>query len=419
MIESLRRIWFCITTLVIIMAISSVFAMAPPPALPDFKADPFSIVEATMNYPYSTSLANSTADPNISGDLTFTKVSGPAWLTVHKNGALTGTPSSDDEGLNSFIIHVISDEGLSDTATFEVAVVDRPVPVATDPGTGPWQRATDVEAECNLDPALLEEAGRQLGYSFAIVRYGKLCYEHYALGVDLKTHVFSTTKTLGAVTVGALMHQSRDIPMTGRKTGPLTQFQKVDHWLDLFLYNQDATIAHVLGMEAHNLSLDWGRKNWKYDTIGTMQINSLSDIINRVVQQDSDRLGGNIGEFYLRHVAGPLGFEDSNWGHLNSTKIFATSWESSLKDMARLGLLVLNGGKWNGERLMDQDFVYNQTHVSFEDGGKHYGYLTWLSNGDDCTPDPVHTSYPHGVSGAPDCQRSEGCDQTFDVGVQS
>jgi len=388
----------------------------------EFKESSLSAVNATVSYLYSSSLANSTDNPNVDGELSFFKTGGPDWLTVHESGALSGTPGYGDVGLNSFSVEVRFQDRIN-TATLQIDVKNQVATMTTnpgaDPGTGPWQRPEDVAAECNLDPELLEKAADRLGFSFAVVRYGKLCYESYSPGFDAKTHIFSATKTLGAVTVGALIHQSKDLPENGLKTGPLSEFQKVDHWLDWweYGYNRDATVAHVLGMEAHNIWLDYGWKIWIYDVIGAMQINTLSTIINTVVQQDTANLGNNIGEFYLKHVANKLGFEDSNWGHLNSNKIFATSWETSLKDMARLGLMMLNGGVWNGERIMDLDYLYNQTHVSFEDGGKHYGYLTWLSNGDDCTPNPIHTSYPHGVSGAPDCQRREGCDQTFDVGV--
>jgi len=151
--------------------------------------------------------------------------------------------------------------------------------------------------------------------------------------------------------------------------------------------------------------------------VGSVQINTLSDIVNEVIAQDSNRLGDNIGEFYENFVADKLGFEDSNWGTSNSSKNFAYSWSSTARDMARVGLLLLNGGVWNGERILDAEYVYNLGHAAFEDGSTRYGYLTWLLEDDPCSPAPVHTSYPHGISEAPSCLRSGGCGQTYDVGV--
>ena len=109
--------------------------------------------------------------------------------------------------------------------------------------------------------------------------------------------------------------------------------------------------------------------------------------------------------------------EHSEWG----VRSFGNSWNTSMKDMARLGLLILNGGVYNGERILDAQYVYNMTHPAFEDGSPFFGYLTWLSPAEwpsaECLPRAIHRSYPHGVSEAPSCMLDGGCDQQFDVGV--
>ncbi|MGC8886077.1 MAG: glycosyl hydrolase [Verrucomicrobiia bacterium] len=56
------------------------------------------------------------------GALTFTKMQGPAWLTVFSNGGLTGTPKFSDSGPNRFIIKVTDSNGLYSTATLTIAV---------------------------------------------------------------------------------------------------------------------------------------------------------------------------------------------------------------------------------------------------------------------------------------------------------
>ncbi len=292
-----------------------------------------------------------------------------------------------------------------------------PPPQLVDPGQGPWQVATNVATQCDLDPALLSAANRSIGTTYLIVRGGIICHEYYPSGRDSRSSVWSVTKTLGAVTVGAAMYETRNLNNSGRRTGPLQEFQRVDHWLNSISYNRDATVAHVLAMTAHSRSLAWGSKNFSYDTVGSTQINSLSDVVNLAIAQDSARLGRNIGEFYENYVAGRLGFEDSRWGTGNSSKNFAYSWSATARDMARLGLLLLNGGVWDGQRILDAQYVYNLSHAAFEDASTRYGYLTWLSEDDSCQPAPVHRSYPHGLSGATSCMRSRGCSQTHDVGV--
>jgi hypothetical protein len=291
--------------------------------------------------------------------------------------------------------------------------------VGEDPGTGPWEVVApeNVAAECGLDPALLETANTTLGRSYAIVRYGKLCHEHYAPGqptIDQADHVYSASKTLAATTFGAVVYHTRDIAKAGDKTGPLSDMDRVDYWLDDFSFNQDAHVAHVLAMTGYNEDLSHGAKMFTYDATGSREIQRLGDIAEVAMSQDSARLGTSLEDFAIKFIFEPLGMEDSTWN--GSPPPQAYGWNATVRDMLRLGLLLVRGGRWNGETLLDDDWVYKMTHPAFEDANAGYGYLTWLSAGA-CAPSAVHRSYPHGLSEATDCGSAFGCDQTYDVGV--
>lgn len=313
------------------------------------------------------------------------------------------------------------------------------VPPPTDPGTGAWQvvAPADVREECRLDPDLLAAADRQLNRPWAIVRYGKLCHEFYPSGADAPTHLFSATKTMAAAVTGMAAYQTRDLERTGPKTGPLQDTDRVDHWLDSFTFNPDARIAHVLGMVAFNEDLSYGAKEHRYDATGDREINRLSDVINTAIAQDPDRLGSDLEEFWQRFMVRKLGMRDSRWTNGEPDKIFGYSWFGTVRDMARVGLLLANRGVWNGERLLGEEWVYRLTHPSFEDANTSYGYLTWLQANsnyhfggilggpkfqaplDPCQPAAIHATFPHGVSQATDCNYEApwSCEQEFDVGV--
>lgn len=315
-----------------------------------------------------------------------------------------------------------------------------PAPPATvDPGTGPWEPipADRVLEECRLDPELLKEADRALNRPWAIVRYGKLCHEHYPDGSDQPTHLFSATKTMAATVTGMAAYQTRNLERTGRKTGPLSDEDRVDHWLDQFDFNQEARIAHVLGMVAFNEDLSYGAKEHVYDAAGNREINRLSDVVNTAIRQDPDRLGSDLEEFTQRYLYEKLGMSDSVWSGGQPDKIYGYSWFGTVRDMARLGLLILNKGVWNGERLLSEDWAYRMTHPSFEDANTSYGYLTWLGANsnyhfggilggakfqgplDGCAPPAIHANFPHGISAATDCNYDAPwtCDQQYDVGT--
>jgi CubicO group peptidase (beta-lactamase class C family) len=313
-------------------------------------------------------------------------------------------------------------------------------PPRTDPGAGPWEPvpADRVAQECGLDPALLRAADTALGHPYAVVRYGKLCHEYYPEGTGPTSvdHVFSATKTLGALVTGIAAYETRDLPRTGRQTGPLSDEDRVDHWLDGFTFNPDAHVAHVLGMVAHNPDLSYGAKTHVYDAAGNVQINRLSDVIRTAIAQDPARLGADLEEFTQRFLFEPLGMTHSTWSAGRPDKIFGFSWNTTIREMARVGLLMVNGGIWNGQRLLAEDWIYRMTHPAFEDANTGYGYLTWLAANsnynfggiipgtllaplDPCAPAAVHARFPHGLSGAPDCNYAPpyGCEQDFDVGV--
>jgi hypothetical protein len=85
-----------------------------------FTSDPINEIDATEDAAYSSTLADDASDPE-SDPLTFSKVSGPAWLTVASNGDLSGTPSNSDVGANVFTVQVDATGG-SDTATLNITV---------------------------------------------------------------------------------------------------------------------------------------------------------------------------------------------------------------------------------------------------------------------------------------------------------
>jgi hypothetical protein len=96
-----------------------------PNAAPYFLSDPIAKAGVTAGSPMSGSLAADAADWE--GDaLTYSKTSGPAWLTVASNGAVSGTPPTSALGANNFVVSVADGSGGTDTATLQINVVAAP-----------------------------------------------------------------------------------------------------------------------------------------------------------------------------------------------------------------------------------------------------------------------------------------------------
>jgi hypothetical protein len=94
---------------------------------PAFTSDPIVEINATEDAAYSSSIADDADDPD-SDPMTFSKISGPAWLVIASGGALSGTPGAGDVGLNSWTVEVDDGQGGTDQATLEITV---------DPAGGP------------------------------------------------------------------------------------------------------------------------------------------------------------------------------------------------------------------------------------------------------------------------------------------
>lgn len=101
---------------VIVLAVSLV-----PNWPPVFFATPFIAPAAVAGQTYSATAATNVADLN-GNTVTFSKVSGPAWLAVSSAGLLSGRPLSADVGDNSFVLSIADASGVATTTTMTVTV---------------------------------------------------------------------------------------------------------------------------------------------------------------------------------------------------------------------------------------------------------------------------------------------------------
>ncbi|WP_020410229.1 putative Ig domain-containing protein [Hahella ganghwensis] len=111
------------------------------PVAPEFTSDPVTKKNAVPNLPYSDSLATDARDAN-GDELTFSKVSGPAWLDIASDGTLNGTPTESNLGVNTFVVEV-SDGSLVDTAALNIPVMDGPIAFSDfESGFGDWKNVS-------------------------------------------------------------------------------------------------------------------------------------------------------------------------------------------------------------------------------------------------------------------------------------
>ncbi len=120
----------------------SVSNVNDPPA---FGSDPFSAADANQDTPYSGSIAGAASDPDGDG-LTYAKVDGPGWLSIASNGTLSGTPTFDDLGANSFTVSVSDGSAPPVEGSLQITVLSPPPPVLAS-----WDAWADGSASGDAD----------------------------------------------------------------------------------------------------------------------------------------------------------------------------------------------------------------------------------------------------------------------------
>jgi len=93
---------------------------------PAFACDVLLLPEGSSGTAYTgPTLVNYASDYD-GGMLTFSKISGPAWLNVASNGTLSGTPGPADRGENTAAVRVADPSGATDDATISITVLGPP-----------------------------------------------------------------------------------------------------------------------------------------------------------------------------------------------------------------------------------------------------------------------------------------------------
>ncbi|RYD23990.1 MAG: hypothetical protein EOP88_02010 [Verrucomicrobiaceae bacterium] len=96
---------------------------------PQFTSTTIAGAPATQGVAYSGTLAGAATDP---GDtITYSKFSGPAWLTIAADGTLGGTPGFNEEGTHEFIVYATDSAGATASALLTIQL-----PSVT--GNGTW-----------------------------------------------------------------------------------------------------------------------------------------------------------------------------------------------------------------------------------------------------------------------------------------
>lgn len=257
----------------------------------------------------------------------------------------------------------------------------------------PEQENIDVS---HLDQAfqLLYDRNRFLmAKSLLVVRNGKLvaeAYPHQLTDRDTYANIQSCTKSITSMIMGAAIQDGIPISLDDKLH---------DLYPELFdedLRKREMTIHDALTMQAglafsnkkNTLQLYQTKSNSAKFVLSFPYRNMPGTIMNYndgaphlISKAIEVSTGKTMHDYAKEKLFDPLNIRDWKWESAHDGTTFgAFSLFLKPRDLAKLGQLLLQHGRWNNQQLLDPDYLSVATsHLATSENGRPYGYYFWLS----------------------------------------
>lgn len=228
--------------------------------------------------------------------------------------------------------------------------------------------------------------------SVLIVKNGYIVFEKYRPGSDEHTYheLYSVTKSVTSLLVGIAIDQGL-IESAAQPIAPLFGDSDPSVW-------RGVTVEQLLTMSAgFDNGETFGNMNYCLASADDWR-GCLADVVRAAPESGqflytesgahllsiilTEKSGQSELEFANANLFGPLGIKPLYWDVDSRGHNWGSSTLSLIpRDMAKLGLLVLNGGRWGERQIVAADWIVQATQKHSDGGfplGVEYGYLWWL-----------------------------------------
>jgi CubicO group peptidase (beta-lactamase class C family) len=254
-------------------------------------------------------------------------------------------------------------------------------------------------AEVGVDPQKLVQLSGWLREqnldvrSLLLVKDDKLVFERYTGGLDrdYNYELYSITKGVAAILAGMLIDEGK--LHLDDKVGDVIAKWRPD-LADKFAAKQDLRVRHILTMSS-GLHYDFKPKDdpiyyeapdrlaLAADTRpkvppGTeFEYTDINPILTAAVL--SAAAGMPIQEYGEQKLFKPLDMKNYAWGRADQKGLVSTGWGLRLRpmDMAKIGLLVLHHGRWQGTQLVPAGWIDQMTSPGVV---PYFGDYWWIND---------------------------------------
>ncbi|WP_277184162.1 serine hydrolase [Caballeronia sp. BR00000012568055] len=230
--------------------------------------------------------------------------------------------------------------------------------------------------------------------SLVVVKDGKIVFERYGDGLtrDNNYELYSVTKTITSLLVGVLEGQGKLNPST--KVAPLIAKARPDLAPQL-ADKQNIELRHLMSMSS-GLSYQTreGTDPLYYGAPDRLRVAVTARAakapgtdfdyidVNPVLAGTAVSVAAHRREdrFAEEKLFGPLGMSHYRWTGVDQTGAVAGGWGLRLRaiDMAKIGMLMLDGGRFDGKQVVPQAWIRQMTTPSAT--AADYGYYCWIQH---------------------------------------
>lgn len=230
------------------------------------------------------------------------------------------------------------------------------------------------------------------GISLLVIRNGKLVTEGYCRTLkdrDVKRNLQSVTKSFTSLVFGI----ARDMGYFDTLDQKLYDIIPED--FDSDLRKRDITLRHLMTMKS---GLEFNNDDFAQELHIDERKNQLRYILAKPLfadpgteywyhDCDPQLLGGAILKqtgMTLEEIAGeklfnPMGITDYFW----EKNVDGHNWAAQAlymrpRDIAKIGLLVLNNGRWKGQQIVSEEWIEQSTSIQSESKGPSHGFYWWV-----------------------------------------
>lgn len=232
--------------------------------------------------------------------------------------------------------------------------------------------------------------------SLLVIKDGKLIFERYSSGLTRQHNyeLYSVTKTITALTFGVLAGQ-----------GKIAASDRVAPWIlkthpefkDALADKKDIELGHLMSMSSGLLYKQVEGSDPLYfqapdrlkvalTTVPRIPPATLFEYTDANPVLVGTAIAAASGEredrYAEEHLFKPLGMRNYRWTGADKTDTVSGGWGLRLRaiDMAKVGMLMLDEGRWQGRQVVPSAWIRQMATPSPKATAQDYGYYTWINH---------------------------------------